>query len=488
MPIALIFDCGATNLRTIAINEQGQLLAASHQPNTTLKDAQHPDFQLWHFAEIWQKLTACAEKTLADLTVKGFDRRDIVGIGVTTFGVDGTLFDRNGQPLYPIISWKCPRTLPIMAKFADYLDPQMFYRRNGIGMYSFNTLFKLLWLKEHCPSVYAEATQFVFISSMLNRQLTGNLTTDHTMAGTSMMTELATGDWDSEVLELLGWAHGHFPPVKHAGEPVGQLLPALAERFGIGCVPVISCGHDTQFAVFGSGAGINQPVLSSGTWEILMARTTVATPESRYLAAGLTTEFDAVGGLFNPAVQWLGSGVLEWVGKQFFADQIGSKAFYATMIAEAQQAQAGANGVLFRGDFDSSANGTISGLSLCQPRGNIYRAALEYMALRLKAGLEVLQQVGQFEAESLLCVGGGSKNRLWNQIRADMLNRPIDVVNMAETTVLGAAMFTLSGVGVFSDVAEAQQVMKPQTERVFPSGNRTFYAEWANAHPLSFKR
>ena len=37
-------------------------------------------------------------------------------------------------------------------------------------------------------------------------------------------------------------------------------------------IPVVATGHDTQFAIFGSGAEKNQPVLSSGTWEILMVR------------------------------------------------------------------------------------------------------------------------------------------------------------------------------------------------------------------------
>lgn len=49
-------------------------------------------------------------------------------------------------------------------------------------------------------------------------------------------------------------------------------------------------------------------------------------------------------------------------------------------------------------------------------------------------------------------VGGGSKNKLWNQIRADVLGCPIDVIDIAESTVLGAAIFTLTGAGVFANV------------------------------------
>ncbi|WP_032092609.1 L-fuculokinase [Necropsobacter rosorum] len=482
MAIALIFDCGATNLRTIAINEQGEILAAHHLANSTRPDANNPDYHIWDFAEIWQKLTDCADQTLAGLRAKQIDLSQIVGIGVTTFGVDGAPFDSQGNPLYPIISWKCPRTLPVMAQLSDYLDVEALYRRNGIGQYSFNTLFKLLWLKTQRPDIYQRMDKWVFISSMLSQRLTGVFTTDRTMAGTSMMTNLATGDWDHDVLSVLELTTAHFPPLVNAGEPVGLLSASLAAQWGLNPVPVISCGHDTQFAVFGSGAGLHQPVLSSGTWEILMARTERAQPRREFVAQGLTTEFDARPNRFNPAVQWIGSGVMEWMGKLLFADVAGTDQYYPTMIAEGGRVPPGANGVCLQGSFAATDNpsgeGQILGLSMHNTRGQLYRAALEYMARQLKNGLNVLQQVSGFQAESLLCVGGGSKNPLWNQIRADVLNLPLDIVDVAESTVLGAAMFTFAGVGVYPSPEQAQQAMHPRTQRIYPSQQAADYQQW----------
>lgn len=469
MKIALIFDCGATNLRTIAINERGEIVAMAHLPNATQSAVENPDFHIWDFAEIWQKLTACAKQTLSQLSVE--QRQQIVGISVTTFGVDGTIFDKQGKPLYPIISWKCPRTLPILADIANRIDVEKLYQRNGVGHYSFNTLFKLLWLKENQPELYAQADKFLFISSMLTYQLTGVQSTDRTMAGTSMMTNIQTDHWDSEVLQLLGLSENHFPPMKSAGEKIGVLQKAVADELGLsGEIPVISCGHDTQFAIFGSGAGYNQPVLSSGTWEILMARTQSAQPQWQQAQSGLTIEFDSLKGAFNPGVQWVASGVIEWLGKRFFSDVYGTENYYRTMISEAEKIPAGSNGVKLVGNFDgtTAVTGSIEGLSMHTERGEIYRAGLEYMANRLKSGLALLQQVGNFNADSLICVGGGSKNALWNQIRANTLNRPLDVVDFPETTVLGAAMFTFFGAGVFDSPEQAQQAMKPSVTRFNP--------------------
>ncbi|OOF37219.1 L-fuculokinase [Rodentibacter heidelbergensis] len=471
MPIVLIFDCGATNLRTIAMSDKGEILASHHMANNTQPDIKFADYHIWDFEEIWQKLSHCADLTIAQLREKHIDLAEIVGISVTTFGVDGAPFDRHGQQLYPIISWKCPRTLPVMEKLDKLLDVKALYQRNGIGQYSFNTLFKLLWLKEYEPEIFQKMDKFVFISSMLTQRLTGEWSTDHTMAGTSMMTNLATGDWDEDILQWLGLTSSHFPPMRYAGEKVGDLMPSLAMKWGLKRIPVIACGHDTQFAVFGSGAGLNQPVLSSGTWEILMARTQYAQPQFDFVSQGLTTEFDVQRNCFNPAVQWVGSGIMEWLGKLLFADVYGTDRYYSTMITEAMAAEESKSAVDFQGVFNQLGQGRIEGLSMFTSRGEIYRAALYYMANQLKQGLAVLQQVSHFKAESLLCVGGGSKNPLWNQIRADVLGLPIDVVDVAEATVLGAAMFTFVGVGVYDNEEMAQKAMQPQRKRIYPRFN-----------------
>lgn len=480
MSIVLIFDCGATNLRTIAINKNGKILASHHQANCTRPDPQYPHFYIWDIEEIWQKLLLCAQHTLAKLKQSN-SLREVIGIGVTTFGVDGAPFDAQGNQIYPIISWQCPRTMSIMDNLSKYLDVKALYRRNGIGQYSFNTLFKLLWLKENKPDIFHKMDKFVFISSIITQRLTGIFTTDRTMAGTSMMTDLQNQTWDKEILTCLNVHESNFPPIVSAGEKIGLLSPSLCQQLGLNPIPVISCGHDTQFAVFGSGAVLNQPVLSSGTWEILMARTKQAEPNIEFISQGLTTEFDAQPFYFNPAVQWIGSGILEWVGKTFFSDVKDTEQYYPTMIAEASSAPIGAQGIRFCGKFSPTNNGQgvgqIKGLSMHSQRGYIYRAALEYMGYQLRLGLDILQQVSHFKADSLICVGGGSKNRLWNQIRADILNLPLDIVDMAETTVLGAAMFTFAGIGVYDNVQQAQQQMQPNKQRIFPSNHTALYQE-----------
>lgn len=468
MSVVIVLDCGATNLRAIAIDPEGNIVASHFIKNATKHDENNLDFHVWDFEEIWQKLTECTQRVITQVGAE-----NVVAFTVTTFGVDGAPFDSNGQQIYPIISWKCPRTIPMMMRVEEELDRLDLYRINGIGDYSFNTLYKLRWLKEFQPETYKKMDKFVFISSMITHKLTQVLSTDYTMAGTSMMTSLDAGGWNLQVLDYLNLTATSFPPLIMAGEQVGIIHSDIAQLFGVHSdIPVISAGHDTQFALVGSGAEENQAFLSSGTWEILMARSQRPALNQEALEHGVTVELDSVRGLYNPATQWLSSAVVEWVANQFYTVEQASGTLYATMIHEAQEAGEGAGGVVFTPNFNTDSQGigqgSIEGLSIHTTRGQIVRAVFEGLSHQLKQRFDYLNQLCQLNDGPVVVVGGGTKNPLWNQLRADVLQRPLHIVEQTEATVIGAAMFGFYGAGYYPSIQVAQQNMKPSLRVVLP--------------------
>ena len=170
MSIVIILDCGATNVRAIAVDHKGNIVASHYIKNETLQTGtQH----VWDFQQIWGKMVQCCHNVTAQI-----NSQNIKAISVTTFGVDGAPFDVTGKQIYPIISWKCSRTVSVMEQVEKEVDRGELYKSNGIGDYSFNTLYKLKWLKENEPEIYKKMDKFVFISSMINHQLTGIFTTD----------------------------------------------------------------------------------------------------------------------------------------------------------------------------------------------------------------------------------------------------------------------------------------------------------------------
>jgi L-fuculokinase len=478
MEAVLIIDCGATNVRVSAVNPKGSIIATYNEKNSTIPGQEHPDYHVWDLDEKWGKISNCVKKLM-----KSHPELHPLAISVTTFGVDGAPFDSTGKAIYPIISWKCPRTTAIMEKCRPQLE--RIYTKSGVGEFSFNTLYKLVWIKENRPDIFDKMDSFVFISSMINHRLTGQLTSDKTMEGTSMLTDLLTRELSPEICDWVNLKGLKFPKSIEAGEVVGTLLPEVAKHLGLKAgLPVISAGHDTQFALYASGAEIGEPILSSGTWEILMVRSKEVQLSANMLNKGITTELDAVSGLYNPGVQWLSSGFLEWLTRIIYSDLLQDPQRYDKMIAEAQNEPVGSRGVRINHSFlvkgEDQNLGHITGMSINTQRATMYRAALEYLALQLKDGLQTLEKIGGFKTESLICVGGGSRNSLLNQIRADLIGCPIKVVQEAETTVLGAAMFAFAGVGYFSSVEKARQAMKPQSVLVLPSKDQSKYKEIFN--------
>ncbi|NAI05355.1 L-fuculokinase [Escherichia coli] len=547
--VILVLDCGATNVRAIAVNRQGKIVARASTPNASDIAMENNTWHQWSLDAILQRFADCCRQINSELT-----ECHIRGIAVTTFGVDGALVDKQGNLLYPIISWKCPRTAAVMDNIEQLISAQRLQAISGVGAFSFNTLYKLVWLKENHPQLLERAHAWLFISSLINHRLTGEFTTDITMAGTSQMLDIQQRDFSPQILQATGIPRRLFPRLVEAGEQIGTLQNSAAAMLGLPVgIPVISAGHDTQFALFGAGADQNEPVLSSGTWEILMVRSAQVDTSLLSQYAGSTCELDSQAGLYNPGMQWLASGVLEWVRKLFWtaetpwqmlieearliapgADGVKMQCdllscqnagwqgvtlnttrghFYRAalegltaqlqrnlqmlekighfkaselllvgggwqmLIEEARLIAPGADGVKMQCDLLSCQNAGWQGVTLNTTRGHFYRAALEGLTAQLQRNLQMLEKIGHFKASELLLVGGGSRNTLWNQIKANMLDIPVKVLDDAETTVAGAALFGWYGVGEFNSPEEARAQIHYQYRYFYPQTEPEFIEE-----------
>jgi L-fuculokinase len=464
--IVIVFDCGATNVRVIAINSKGVILASESLPNNTQPDPFYAAYRIWDVKEIWNKMCLASKKVMSRIDV-----RMIAGITVTTFGVDGTLFDETGKMLYPVISWQCERTNQIMAGIGKYISVSDLYRECGVLPFNFNTINKLIWFVEQKPDIVEKSYRFLFMPSIFSWFLTGKMVNDTTMAGTSMLTNLNTRAFSETILGKINFPGEKLGTTSEPGTITGEVnAKASSETLIPKGTPVVATGHDTQFAIFGSGAEINQPVLSSGTWEILMVRAEGFRSEKEQLNLGITTELDARAGLYNIGNQWIASGILEWARRNLYNDL--KDDVYEAMISGAEKVPAGSNGVKvipkFYEELKGKPAGQILGLTMESTRDEIYRAMLEALSERLLNGKNALEIAGGFKTESILCVGGGSKNRLWNQLRANYTGVPIKIIDHKETTVLGASLFVQAACGNASSPEEARAAIEYNTEIIAP--------------------
>jgi L-fuculokinase len=210
-----------------------------------------------------------------------------------------------------------------------------------------------------------------------------------------------------------------------------------------------------------------------------MVRSLAANLQIPSRESGITVELDSRPGLVNPGVQWVASGVLEWAGRILYPDIPEPASKYSVMISEAGDVLPGSGGVtvipeLFPGGY-SGKKGNIKGITHETMRSHIYRATLEALCYYARNGLEKLQRAGNYKAENVICVGGGSKNKVWNQIRADVLGIPVRALDMKETTALGAALTAFAAMGVYASIEEAFQAIDSRYSEYLPSGNCETY-------------
>lgn len=139
----------------------------------------------------------------------------------------------------------------------------------------------------------------------------------------------------------------------------------------------------------------------------------------------------------------LASGILEWARQNLY-NYIKNDVF-EVMISGAEKVPPGCSGVKiipkFYEELKGKPGGQIQGLTMASTRDEIYRVMLEALSERQSEAKKALEVAGGFKTESILCVGGGSKNRLWNRLRVNYTGVPLKITDQKETTVLGASLF-----------------------------------------------
>lgn len=479
--VAIVMDCGSTNATVIAVDPQGRIMASAGRPSAPAPQPGCPDgWVIWELEGVFGKLAEACKEVCGQL-----GEAEIAAVTITTFGADGAPLGVDGKITYPVICWQDERTESLAATIDRRVPLMNLFNTTGYQVIPFNTLLRLIWLRENQPRALEEAESYLMMAGLLSYSLCGQRSIDPTAAGTMMAMDLARRDWSPDLLGLAGLDPSFFPSWVEPGGIIGTVHSGASEATGLPVgTPVVAAGHDTQFAAVGCGARPGEAVLSSGTWEILMLRHKRFEPNRLAFDEGLLYECDAEPGLWNPQLLMMGSGVLEWLRDLVYCDIKDRADAYEVMIADAERNAPGDGGLTFLPSFVPSTGptkkhgtrGTILGLELSTDRGKLYRAALEGLCYQLKHALEVLEQSTGFVAGGIRAVGGGSKNRLWNQIRADVTGLPVTITEQKEATVLGAAMFAFVGAGIYGSAAEAQDAMTLGEQVIEPSGNQAVYA------------
>lgn len=470
--VLLAIDIGATSVKTGAFSQEGKLLAVESAPNGPKPQPNSPpEWRIWDVDEIWHSICQCSKTVMAILV-----NPEVKGIAVTGFGADGVPMKKDGTILYPCISWHCSRTAPQSKSVAEKIDAKELYRITGYHNYPINTFNRFLWMKENAPQALEQAEYWLHVQDYIVYKLTGEFSTECTIASTEMALDLSQRTWSDQLFGQFGIPKDFLSPLHESGSPIGPVTAEASKQSGIpaGCT-VVTGGHDTEMALIGAGISSPDTFLDiNGTWEILMAITNRCQPSDADYSCGLDWECHAIPGWWNCQALMIAGGVIEWIRKQFYRNENDA---YSAMITEALNSPLGSNNVCIipafvRGMGPSQAydpTGAIVGITTQTTRDDIARATFECLTYQFYQQIEAIERSFGVNAKTVRVTGGGQKNPFWMQMKADISGRSLDVLQDVESSMLGAAVLAGIGSGVYKDLAEALNTVHIPTETIEPN-------------------
>jgi xylulokinase len=487
-------DIGTYESKGVIATADGQVLATQVRPHTLSIPrqgwAEHDAETVW-----WGEFCSIVRGLLAET---GVDRNDILAVGCSSIGPDMLPVDEECRPLRPAVLYGIDtRAVEEIDHLNKLFGQDAIYRRSGTSLSAQSVGPKVLWLKRNEPAIYRQAHKVVGGTTFLVARLTGRYVIDHyTCASFDPMYDPVKGQWDEEfcrpIIETT-----RLPEIAWTTDVAGTVTSQAAQETGLAKGTPVIVG-----TVDAAAEAVSVGVVSPGQM-MLMYGTTLFMIE---VVAGRITDPR----LWSAPYQFAGTHALmagmattgaltRWFRDKLAPDLVaaetaGGPNAYGVLAEQARTIAPGAEGLVvlpyFSGERtpvnDPQARGVIFGLTLAHSRPHLYRAVLESVGYGIRHHLDVLSEIGA-APETLVAVGGGTKNRHWLQIVSDICGRPQKVPAVTVGAAYGDAFLAGLGAGLFhSYQAIGEWVRDIQT--IEPSDESTRVYEPYYRHYLELYR
>ncbi|MFZ0863872.1 MAG: rhamnulokinase family protein [Candidatus Sulfotelmatobacter sp.] len=458
----LAFDFGAESGRAILAHLQSGILTTEEVHRFANEPVEYGGSLHWDVARLWSEVR------------KGFAQLgevELAGIGVDAWGVDYALLGEHGELLENPYHYRDRRTEGVMEEVVRKVGKEEIYKATGIQFMPINTLYQLFAARRQTPQLLAAAKHLLTIPDLFNYWLTGNAVCEFTNSTTTQLVDPQQRAWATGLMQRLELPGHLLAPIVEPGSIIGTLLPNIAGHSSLAGTTVIAPAcHDTGSAVAAISARDGTAFLSSGTWSLLGTEldSPVITPNA------LRLNFTNEGGvnrttrlLKNVMGLWMLQGCRQsWAAQGLCSD-------YRELIELATR-EASFRHLVDPDDesFLRPPNMLTAINQFCtrthqpipQKPGAYVRAVLESLAFKYRMVLRNLEHVSGKHIEQIRIIGGGSKNRLLNQLTADATGRRV-LAGPAEATALGNVAVQILATGGAASLQEVRAIV----DRSFPT-------------------
>ncbi len=458
----LAFDFGAQSGRAVLAHLQSGILTTEEVHRFANEPVEYGGSLHWDVPRLWFEVRNALSR---------LDEVELAGIGVDAWGVDYALLGERGELLQNPYHYRDPRTEGVMEEILKRVDKGEIYQATGIQFMPINTLYQLFAARRQTPKLLEAAKYLLTIPDLFNYWLTGNAVCEFTNATTTQMVDPLKRAWAVGLMQRLELP-AHLPaPIVEPGSIIGTLLPEIAGHSSLAGTTVIAPAcHDTGSAVAAISARDGTAFLSSGTWSLLGTEldSPVITPEA--LRLNFTNE-GGVNGTTRLLKNVMGLWMLQGCRQSWTAQ--GHRYDYRELIELAVRE------ISFRHLIDPDDDSFLRPPDMLmaidnfctrthQPvpkdPGAYVRAVLESLAFKYRIVLRNLEHVSGKRIEQIRIIGGGSKNRLLNQLTANATGRKV-LAGPAEATALGNVAIQILATGGASSLPEVRAIV----DRSFPT-------------------
>lgn len=479
MSFLLTIDAGTTSMKISLLDTDFNLLhqASVEYGFNTKGNRGEMDPETY-----WQALTA----GINELHDKDCDLNQVAGICITTQGETLIAVNEHGDPLYPAIIWLDGRAEKQARELRRLISAEDFYRTTGVPECNgFCPVSKLLWFKQEARQVYERASHFLLLEDYLHFRLTGRFVTEKSILSTTGYFNLEKDViWD-EFLDRAGLDKRKIPAALECGTVVGALTMEAAEQLGLPSNAVTVTGAMDQVCGAIGAGNISHGCVTETTGTALCIGATIRT-------AAISKPYGIpVYRHFSKDVQlWLSVSMTAGMAFKWFRDTFCEKESeiakrenrdvydLLTQLAEQSPPLSGGLTMLpyLSGSLqpvnDPELRGSFSGIGLHTTKADFVRSILEGVGYMLKENLNMLAGVLAGPITEVISMGGGSKSRLWCQIKADICDVAIRVSPQSETASLGAAMLCATALGFEKNLTTAARKLAEPREIHLPDPTR----------------
>lgn len=451
----LALDQGTTSSRAIVFDSFAQPVAAAQQEFEQIYS--QPGWVEHDPAVLWQSQRDTAIQALAD---SGITADQLAGVGITNQRETAVAWSRStGRPICNAIVWQDRRTAEHIDRLKSGGHDALIRKKTGLVPDAYFTATKYAWILSNIDEAPRLAAQndlcLGTVDAWLIYNLTGGgtFTTDATNASRTMLFDIEHGQWDDELLELLGIPRSALPEVVDSFGPFAE-VSAIDKLRG---VPIAGIAGDQQAALFGqmcTQPGMVKNTYGTGCFMLMNTGEEIVPSQNNLLSTvalqrGGERQYAQEGGVFigGAVVQWLRDGL----GFIETSEEVEALAMSVPDNGGVHLVPAFAG--LGAPHWDQDARGLISGLTRGATKAHLARAALESIAYQVADLLHAMQAdlPNDLFIHELRVDGGACRNDLLMQMQADVLQLPVVRPTVTETTALGAAHLAGLSVGLWRD-------------------------------------